>query len=104
MLTTVDSLLAALLATAPLLCTLSFYPLMTSAYSWLLLTHGFSFPPLLRVSLGDFPSPNKEELIGRSVTDTSIRHDHDTAMALLIKRAPQNKYQSQVDSSLGQLG
>lgn len=76
MLTTVDSLLTVLFFMAPLLCALSFYPLMAFAYSWLLLTHGFSLPPLLGVSLGDFPFPNKDDLAGKSVTATFIRRDH----------------------------
>ena len=93
MLTTVDSLLAALFSTAPLLCAFSFYPLMASAYSWLLLTHGFSLPPLLGVSLGEFPFPNKEDLTGKSVTATSVRHNHQIRSWLSLKGSDRTRWQ-----------
>ena len=41
--------------------------LLASPHSWLLLTHGLFLPPyLLGVSLGDFPFPSREDLIGQS--------------------------------------
>lgn len=85
MLTTVDSLLIALFSTAPLQCTLSFYPLMASFYSWLVLTYGFSLLPLLGVSLGDLAFPNKDDLAGRSVTATFIRCDRQIQSWLSLK-------------------
>lgn len=64
-----------------------FCALLASAHSWRLPTHGFcllmaSLLPLLGVSLGDFPFPNKDDLAGRSVTATFIRCQIQSCLSL----------------------
>lgn len=55
---------------SPLLCTLSFHPLMASAFSWLSLTPGFSLLPLFWVSFRWHPIPQER----RSVWQVSYPH------------------------------
>lgn len=82
-----------------------FWVLLASTHSWPLPALGFclllAYPFCLcsECLLGDFQFPKTEDLIDKSVTATSVRHDH-WVLPRRFLGSQQRKCQSKTDSSL----
>lgn len=88
---------------------LHFFVLLVSTYSWLLPSLGFcllvdlAFCLYSGCLLSDFHFLKKDDLIGKSVTATSIRHDHWAWLGFFLEGGQEGQCHSKIDSFLVQL-